>query len=47
VKPYFQRRPDIIALADYLAAKLMTRRPEEAGAARILRDLVKNERLGA
>jgi putative DNA methylase len=33
-------------LADYLARRLETLRPEEARAARILRELVKNQRLG-
>jgi putative DNA methylase len=47
VTAYFQRRPDVIALADYLAGKLEGRRPDEAAAARVLRDLVKGERLGA
>jgi putative DNA methylase len=47
VKGYFQRRPDVIALADYVALKLETLRPGEAAAARVLRDLVKGERLGA
>ncbi|WP_394842384.1 DUF1156 domain-containing protein [Pendulispora brunnea] len=47
VKGYFQRRPEVIALADYLAGKLATNQPDEAAAARVLRDLVKGERLGA
>ena len=33
-------------LADYLARRLETLRPEEARTARILRELVKNQRLG-
>jgi len=33
-------------LADYLSKKLETLRPEEASAARVLRELVKNQRLG-
>jgi putative DNA methylase len=33
-------------LADYLARRLEERRPEEASAARVLRELVKNQRLG-
>ncbi|NJM00353.1 MAG: DNA methylase, partial [Synechococcaceae cyanobacterium SM2_3_2] len=33
-------------LADYLAIQLQTIRPEEASAARILRDLITNQRLG-
>ena len=47
VKGYFQRRPDLIALADYLATRLAGIRSGEAAAARVLRDLVKGERLGA
>ena len=35
-----------IELADYLAKKLELLRPEEATAARVLRELVKNQRLG-
>ena len=33
-------------LADYLAKRLEQQRPEEATAARVLRELVKNQRLG-
>ncbi len=40
------QRELVIELADYLAKKLDTLRPEEATAARILRELVKNQRLG-
>ena len=40
------RRDLVVGLADYLAKKLETLRPEEASAARVLRDLVKNQRLG-
>ena len=36
----------VVELADYLARKLETSRPEEASAARILRELVKHQRLG-
>jgi adenine-specific DNA methylase len=46
VQGYFHRRPDVIAVAAYLATKLERIRPDEAGAARVLRDLVKSERLG-
>jgi putative DNA methylase len=35
-----------VELADYLARRLEERRPEEASAARVLRDLVKHQRLG-
>jgi putative DNA methylase len=40
------QRELVVELADYLAKKLETLRPEEASAARVLRDLVKNQRLG-
>ena len=40
------QRELVIELADYLAKKLETLRPEEASAARVLRELVKNQRLG-
>ena len=36
----------VVELADYLARKLETQRPDEASAARILRELVKHQRLG-
>jgi putative DNA methylase len=36
----------VVELSDYLATKLDTLRPDEASAARILRDLVKHKRLG-
>ncbi len=35
-----------VELADYLAKRLEDIRPDEAGAARVLRELVKNQRLG-
>jgi putative DNA methylase len=35
-----------IELADYLAGRLEVLRPEEASAARVLRELIKNQRLG-
>jgi putative DNA methylase len=35
-----------VGLADYLALRLETLRPEEASAARVLRELIKNQRLG-
>lgn len=44
---YYSRRADIVAVASYLAGKLERLRDDEAGAARVLRDLVKGERLGA
>jgi putative DNA methylase len=40
------QRERVTELSDYLAKKLELLRPEEASAARILRDLVKNQRLG-
>ena len=39
------QRDRVVALADSLAKKLETSRPDEASAARILRELVKNQRL--
>jgi hypothetical protein len=36
----------VVELAAYLAKKLDTSRPDEASTARILRELVKNQRLG-
>ena len=35
-----------VELADYLAKRLDEHRPDEASAARILRDLIQNQRLG-
>ncbi len=40
------QRERVIELADYLAKKLETLRPDEASAARVLREMVKNQRLG-
>jgi putative DNA methylase len=40
------QRDLVVELADYLAKRLETLRPEEASAARVLRELVKNQRLG-
>jgi putative DNA methylase len=40
------RRERVVEIADYLARHLESIRPEEASAARVLRDLVKNQRLG-
>jgi putative DNA methylase len=40
------QRDRVVELADYLAKKLETLRPDEASAARILRELVKHQRLG-
>lgn len=41
-----RQRELVVELSDYLAKKLESLRPEEASAARILRDLVRNQRLG-
>jgi putative DNA methylase len=40
------QRDRVVELADYLAKKLDTHRPDEASAARVLRELVKHQRLG-
>jgi putative DNA methylase len=40
---YYNRRDAVIHITDYLAKKLETLRPEEATAARILRDLIRNQ----
>ena len=40
------QRDRVVDLADYLARKLATQRPDEASAARILRGLVRHQRLG-
>jgi len=40
------QRERVVELADYLARKLETLRPDEASAARVLREMVKNQRLG-
>jgi putative DNA methylase len=47
VDDYFLKREHLILLAAYLAIKLEGRRDEEASASRVLRDLIKGERLGA
>jgi len=47
VSAYFTRRLAVVTVTHYLAAKLERIRPEEAAAARVLRDLVRAERLGA
>jgi hypothetical protein len=36
----------VMELADYLAKHLEELRPEEAAAARVLREMIKNQRLG-
>jgi hypothetical protein len=40
------QRERVVELADYLAKRLEQMRPAEASAARVLRELVKNQRLG-
>ena len=40
------QRERVVELSDYLARKLETLRPDEASAARVLREMVKNQRLG-
>jgi putative DNA methylase len=40
------RRERVVEIADYLARNVEALRPEEASAARVLRELVKNQRLG-
>ena len=40
------QRERVVELADYLAKKVETLRPDEASAARVLREMVKNQRLG-
>jgi putative DNA methylase len=40
------QRDCVVELAYYLAKRLETLRPDEASAARILHELVKNQRLG-
>jgi putative DNA methylase len=40
------QRQAVVEISDYLAGKLEALRPAEASAARVLRDLVKNQRLG-
>ena len=40
------QRDLVVELAHYLAMKLDTHRPDEASAARVLRELIKNQRLG-
>jgi putative DNA methylase len=40
------QRDLVVELAGYMAKQLETIRPDEASAARVLRELVKNERLG-
>lgn len=45
VPDYLRKRDVIITIADYMASRLPSIRPNEASQARILRELVRNERL--
>ena len=40
------QRERVVEIADYLARKLETLRPDEASSARVLREMMKNQRLG-
>jgi putative DNA methylase len=46
VSDYFRRRETIIGLADFMASRLPRLRATEAAHARVLRDLIRNERIG-
>ncbi len=46
IPDYYRQRDIIVELADYLAKKLEGMRPEEASSARVLRDLVRNQKMG-
>lgn len=45
VSNYYNVRLDLVDISDYLAAKLELIRPEEASQARVLRDLLRNQKL--
>jgi putative DNA methylase len=45
VPDFFNQRDGIIEISDYLARKLEGIRPEEASAARVLRDLIRHQRV--
>lgn len=47
VPAYYTRRPDLLALTDFLADRRDKPHPEEASAARILSGLLQNETLGS
>lgn len=47
IQAYYNQRGDVVSVTNYLANKLERIREDEASAARVLRDLVKGERLGA
>jgi putative DNA methylase len=42
---YYGQRERVVEIAGYLAGKLESLRPSEASAARVLRDLVRNQRM--
>ena len=42
---YYGQRKRVVEIAGYLAGKLEVLRPAEASAARVLRDLVRNQRM--
>ncbi len=46
IPDYFKCREIVVELADYLAGKLEGIRPDEASSARVLRDLVRNQKWG-
>ena len=46
VPDYFNARDDLMALADYVAAKCESIDQDESRAARILHGLIRNERFG-
>lgn len=46
VQAYYNRRVDVVAVAEFLSLKRERPNPEEASAARVLGGLVRNERLG-
>lgn len=45
VANYFQKRDTVVAVADFMASRLAAIREDEASHTRVLRDLVRNERL--
>jgi len=47
VNNYYNVRVELADLADYLSRKLETLRPEEASTARVLRELLRHQKLGA
>jgi putative DNA methylase len=45
IPDFYNQREVVIELADYLSKRLEPVRPDEASSARVLRDLVRNQRL--